>query len=82
MRRPFSLRPLTRPCGLLLLIAVVTSLGAGQPAVTETPKVVAPATIRPPAATPELTASEAGQPPLPHDPGDRGAGATGCVLLL
>lgn len=65
MRRPFSLRPSTRPCGLLLLIAVVTSLGACQPAVIEAPKVVAPAAITLPAATPELTASEASQPPLP-----------------
>jgi glutaminyl-peptide cyclotransferase len=65
MRKPFSLRRLTRLSELLLLLAVMASLVACQSPVIETPNVVAPATIRPPAATPELTAGETGQPPLP-----------------
>ena len=50
---------------MLFLLLVTASLVACQSRVTETPNVVAAATIKPPAATPELTASEAGQSPLP-----------------
>ncbi len=65
MRKPFSLRPLTRPCGLLLLLLVTASLVACQPGVTETPKGVAAETVFASAATANVATGEAGQSPLP-----------------